>query len=342
MKYRLFYTLVLCFFASEFFAQSDHYTFISDRKFKDPTDLIGYDFRPNTMEVRGEHEEELDPGSYSFGITMNNLYVDGEGLKGVYSINNINTTDFGYKLLLMNARDPTIQGHLKIVLNNRDQVDALIFKRSVKEKEMIFYQAQISESLRDKEDKYFTNLWEHTIEDKDSIWGQVIHPFLRIHTRQNVQERLQPVDSTRIEFIEKITIIDKTKKKKKKKKNKKEEEEAAVVNAIEESAVEDAGAAPSPEEHEKKEKKKIKIVKEYFVKIRSILTYEDGKSEDKEWVYPIKKIVEREDKHAGPDEERYLLDIQLKKGGSLGLYLTPKRTVSSFETEDMLYLMKGH
>ncbi|MEM9820282.1 MAG: hypothetical protein AAF985_04395 [Bacteroidota bacterium] len=335
MKYRLLYTLLLCFFGSEFFAQSAYYSYISDRKFKDPTDLIGYDFRPSILEIRGEGEEELDPGSHSFGITMNNLYVDGEGIKGVYSINNINTTDFGYKLLLMNARDPTIQGHLKIVLNNRFQVDALIFKRSVKEKEMIFYQAQISEGMRGKEDEYFTNLWEHTIEDKDSLWGQMIHPFIRIHTRQNVQERLQAADSTRIEFIEKVTIIDKTKKKKKKNKNKEEE-------AVEELAANDPGASPTPEEHQKKEKKKIKIVKEYFVKIHSILSYDDGSTEDKEWLYPIKKIVEKEDKQAGPDEERYLLEIQLKKGGALGLYLTSKRTVSSFETEDMLYLMKGH
>lgn len=335
MKLRLFY-LFLFIFAGFWADAQDYYSYISDRKFKDPTDLIGYDFRPNVLEVRGESEEELDPGSYSFGVTMNNLYVDGEGIKGVYSINNINTTDFGYLLLLMNARDPTIQGHLKIILNNRAQVDALIFKRSVKEQEMIFYQAQISEALRNKEDDYFTGRWEHAIEHKDSIWGDVLYPFLKIHLGQNVQERLQPRDSTYIEFIEKVTVIDKTKKKKKKKKD--EEKQAA----IEAAAAADPGASPSPEEHKKKEKKKIKIVKEYFVNIHTVLSYDDGTSEKKEWKYQVKKIVEKENEEAGPDEDRYLLEVQLKRGNPINIYLTHERTVSSVETDELMMMMKGH
>ena len=415
MKIRLilFFFLMNLTFALQ---AQDYYSYISDRKFKDPTDLVGYDFRPNEMDLRADGKKTLKPGEYSFGVTTNNLYVNGKGIKGVYSINNINSTDYGYKLLLMNARDPTIQGHLKIVLNNRDQVDALVFKRSVKEKEILFFQAQISESLRDKEDKYFTGKWEEVVETKDSVWGNVIRPFMQIHLDQNVQERLQPSDSMSIEFIETITVIDKSKKKGKKEKEEKEEEEEVVVTKVitkpVEKEEEKVVAAPEPEEAEpqgevsayerrfkrysrkpKKEepkeeepkeevveektieveevvaevstedeydpvidgpkaydqvekKKKIKVVKEYFVKIRSILTYDDGTSEDKIWMHPVKRIIEKERKetHSDPkiNEAKYRIEFVLKKGGSFYLYLTEKRTVCFFESNDKEYLMKGY
>ena len=92
MNDRLLYLILFCLLTGIQLPAQNTYSYISDRKFKDPTDLIGYDFRPNLLEIREEREEELDAGSYSFGITMNNLYVDGPGIKGVYSINNINTT----------------------------------------------------------------------------------------------------------------------------------------------------------------------------------------------------------------------------------------------------------
>ncbi|MFT4758476.1 MAG: hypothetical protein ACI9XO_002810 [Paraglaciecola sp.] len=59
------------------------YTYITDRRFFDPTDLTGYDFRPDRMEIPNEIETELDPGDYSFGISTNNLYVENEAIKKV-------------------------------------------------------------------------------------------------------------------------------------------------------------------------------------------------------------------------------------------------------------------
>ncbi len=354
----------------------DHYTYVSDRKFSDPVDLVGYNFCPSAMEIRGQVEEEVEPGTYSFGITPSNLYVNGPEIKGVYSLNNINTTDYGFKMLLMNARDPTIQGHLKVILNSVDQVEALIFKRSTQEPEVIFYQAAIPKGLSEREGVYFTDLLDLEISHPDSLWGQKIYPFLKIHHDAGTQERLVPSDSTSIEFIERITVIEKIKKKKKKKKK----EEALVDNIevgtsqedLEESAaeeeaveveeavalpqtdlVEDEGAMPPGTEAdvaaaqaalEETEGivKDIKIVKEYFVVVRSILSYEDGSVEDKIWEFPVKKVTEREDALAGPMEERYQLEISLLKGDPLYLYLTSKRTVSSFEMGPKQFLMRGH
>ena len=89
--------------------------------------------------------------------------------------------------------------------------------------------------------------------------------------------------------------------------------------------------------------KKIKIVKEYFVKVRAIIKYGDGTFEDKIREYPIASVKEREDKLASQaHEERYQLAINIKKGDPIYLYLTPDKTVSSIEIGDQLYLMRGH
>lgn len=333
MKYSILLCLFLFSTIGSLSAQSD-YSYISDRKFKDPTDLFGYDFVPGILEIKGDGQEELSPGEYSFGITQANLFVEGEEIKGVYNINNINTTDYGYKLLLMNARNPTIQGHLKVVLNNRAQVDALIFKRTNNEPEMIFYQAQMPEAQRATEDAYFTGRWEEQIADKDSIWGKIIRPFFRIHTSQNgVQERLQFADSTSIEFIQTIKIIDKSKKKKKKKKKDAVEEEKLPLPTVAEAMMMD--------EEERKERQ-IKVQARHLIKIRSILSYDDGTTEDVINEYDVKKISEREDDTAAPDGERFQIELELEKGNPVYLYLTPKRTLSSFETDDLLYLLKGY
>jgi hypothetical protein len=409
------------------FAQKQ-YSYMTDRVFKDQLDLYGYNFVPNQMEIPNETQKELKMGEYSFGVLGANLYVNGGDIKGVYSINNIDPADFGYKLNLMNARDPTIQGHLKIILTKYGHVDALVFKRSTKEKEIVFYLPEIPNNLRLVEKEYFTDRFEIPLKDIDELWGQSFRPFLRIHDNQNIQERLQMKDSTIITFIEKIIRTEK--KQRGKKKTDKEEDltntelvaedddneevEEEVVAVIpepepepepepkpkaepaaeakpqgragrerqkfggyqnarsydskeEEEVVVEKPAptptekpmvtpaknkevVPSPAAEQKTDDaasppddgKVYKITKEYFLKVRSILTYDDGTSEDVEKMYPIKKIVEREDVYAAPEAERFQLEISLKKGEPIYLYLTSERTISSLEVEGKTYLMRGH
>ena len=333
----------------------DKYSYMTDRKFFDPTDLAGYHFTPNKMEIPNESEQDLPAGSYSFGVTSNNLYVSGGDLKGVYSINNIDPKEYGFKLMLMNARDPTIQGHLKIILTENRHVDALVFKRSTKEKEIIFFLPEIPKRLEEKEEIFFTDRGEVEIEELDSLWGKTIYPFLRIQQSSGVQERLQVEDSTSVTFIEKITIIDKTKPKKGKKKKKKNEveEELMVDNieaaeeVVEEEVVEeleeeltDEDSDEEMDEEEEEVKKKIKIVKEYFVQVRSILHYNDGTVEDKIAEYPITKSDWREDEEASINAEKYQIALQTKKG-EIYLYLTGKHKISTFEVEGQSYLMRG-
>ncbi len=340
-------------------AQHD-FTYISDRKFIAPNDLIGYDFRPQAMEIQGEVERELKPGEYSFGISSSNLYVDGEGIKGVYSVNNINPTEYGYKLTLMNARDPRIQGHLKLMLNKHANVEAMVFKRSNKDPEMIFYQAFMKDKLYKKEKKFFTDRNEFFLTENDTIWGQKIFPFLRIHLDQGgVQQRLVMSDSTSIEFIEKITIIEKKKKKRRKKKKKKEEEVEDVETrelADENITEADPGAYPPVEVSEdmetaldstavQQEKVKVKIVKEYFAKVRSIITYEDGTNQDETFEIPLKGKLGLYEIQTGGDPSVAPFELELepakRKGDPVVLYLNKDYSVRGLLIRDKIYLLRG-
>lgn len=313
---------------------SAQHTYISDRRFYAPDELIGYDFKPAVKEVPNEQQEELSPGEYSFGITHTNLYVKGEGLEGVYNINNMQPEDYGFKLTLMNARDARLQGHLKVIQNKYGMIETLIFKRSPNEKETIFYIAAIPGLLKEQEKAYFTDRGELAIPHPDSIWGKKFRPFLRIHTSDRVQERLRMKDSTTISFVEKITIEEKEVKKKKK-----DTPTTAVVDTLAQTdtdvpADSTTAAAAGPE-------KKVKIIKEYFVVVRSIVQFEDGLREDKTWEHPVKRISEKEDKQAGEQEERYQWEFVNDKKDKIVLYLNGDHTVSSMVINDKTYLMRG-
>jgi hypothetical protein len=309
------------------------YSYINDKKFQDPTDLIGYNFRPSEMETKEGGKRNINAGGYSFGITQSNLYVDADGKAAVYSVNNINSTDFGYKLLLMNARDPTIQGHLKVIVNKSKNVEALIFLKSKQDKETIFYLPQIPEALEKKEKQYFTDKNEVQITHVDSLWGKKFRPFMRMHQNDKIQERLQPSDSTMISFIEVITIIDKTKKK-----DKKDETLADKSNDKATDKKNDEVKKEDPKKED--EKKKIKIIKEHFVVVRSILHYKDGQVEDKSTKYEVKSVDEKQDKTIPAEGDRYQVVIKTTKG-ELYLYLNANRTINGMDIEDKTYLARG-
>ncbi|MFK8056557.1 MAG: hypothetical protein AB8F78_10590 [Saprospiraceae bacterium] len=251
MKTHILLCTILCIVTASLTAQTKQYSYISDRTFASPDQLIGYDFKPAMREVPGEPPEEIPIGKYSFGITRANLYVEGPEIQGVYSVNNINTTEYGFIMKLMNARDPTIQGHLKVVVDQMGQVEGLIFKRSNKEKEVIFFLRIIPKEIAAAEAEYFTHKGEKQIKNLDSLWtGVHVRPFLRVfHNMGGVQQRILPADSVYLNFYEITTIEEKESikekigKKKKKKKGKKQE----TIDVQETYADVAAPAAADPE-----------------------------------------------------------------------------------------------
>ena len=260
MKY-IISTAILFLFLPVLLSSQVVYSYVTDRKFKDPTDLLGYNFVPYRLEIKDEKEENISAGSYSFGITQNNLYVTGKDIEGVYSINNINPTKFGYQLTLMNARNPALQGHLKVVVNNRKQVEALIFKRSTKDKETIFLLSPLSEDQKAKEEKYYTDKNELIIDHPDSLWGKSIYPFLGLFKANGKQEKFLTSDSVFVKFEKRTTIIEKKLKEKKPKKPKKEKKKDEAVKD-EVAKEESVNANDENEEVDKEKLEKEKLEKE--------------------------------------------------------------------------------
>ena len=320
--------LVLLLFIFSSTSAQQAYSYVGERIFDDPTDLLGYNFRPFKIDIPGNYEpQKIEAGEYSFGITRNRLYVSGDlNIRGLYEINNIAPAIYGFKITLLNPSNPNNRGHFKVILNKLLEAEAVIFKAESKSAEYIFHLPDATKTHLKKEQNYFTDLGETIVEDPDSLWGMKLFPYFRVTQSDQIQNRLYVTDSTVISFEERIIVEEKKQRKGllKRKKNKKAKEDAAPKTTSEEK--------PPPS----------KITKEYFVKISSILNYNDGRSEKKVWEYPIKEIEEREDTSARKNEERFQLAIKISKRKEIYVYLNGDRTISSFEADGLLYLMRGH
>ena len=224
-------------------AQQDNFTYLTDKRFKSAEDLFGYNFVPGLLEIaepgqtqQGE-QVKISAGSYKFGVTRGNLFVKGEDIDGIHNINQINTTDYGYQMILMNARDPKQQGHLKIIML-KNFVDALVFKANNDAPEMIFLLPEIEKGLNESEKEYFTDKNEIFIEHADEIWGQDIMPFFKVLQPKNVYQRLRKKENVKISFIETEKIIEKGKKRK--------DEVVLAMNDAPVSEVKEPEAEPEP------------------------------------------------------------------------------------------------
>lgn len=311
-------------------AQFVSYTYVTDRKFQDPTDLIGWQFRPSELEIPDTRKAKFGPGEYSFGVTQNNLFIEGEDIAGVYSINNINPAEYGYILNLMNARNPTLQGHLKVILNKYRQADAVIFKRSPNEKEIIFWLPLLSQKEYDTNGQWYTDRREMFLGDKDSLWGASIKPFLLIDLANKKQQILSMDDSTSFRFTREI---EHTLKKKKLKKN-----EVDLIDSLELS-IEDL-LADSSRLAESGARIETEIVD--YLTFKTRLLFEDGGTEWVEKHLEIKSLDEKVDKNAPEGGEKYLLEVTLKNGELVFVYLDTWRNVSSVEWGPQRYLMRGN
>ena len=245
-------------------AQRQSHSYVTDRKFPDIENLLGYTFSPGEMEYTDGDKRSLDAGEIVFNVTPQYLRIRGmREYAGNFSVISTNTVQYGYIMKLMDARNPIDQGHLKFILDNNDNVDALIFKKSRETQEIIFYQEKINSRLSDREEKYFTDRGEVEMILPDSIWGQLIRPFFR--TSRSEQDRIEMGDSISIQFIEEIVI-----KTKEKEEEEVVEEEVFVDTEPEMEEEEDPFAEDLDEEDDDfdplagriKKKKKEKPVKE--------------------------------------------------------------------------------
>jgi len=327
MKMQVILLCAVCFLSQAIAVAQNQYSYFNDRRFFDPTELIGYTFTPDLMEIPDKDiSRPLSPGAFSFGIAPNNLYVIGEQIEGLYNVNQINTTEYGFQLVLLDTYDPGKKGHLKIIQTPYGYVEALIFRRSQLEPEMVFFLPSVSENLESREKEWFTDLREAVVPSPDSLYGMVFKPFLRIQDKPRFQQRLRIADSTEIRFIEEVEIIEKVKKLKRKKGEEPPSDSLQTeVTSIDSSAYDI----------------QQKIIRKFFVEVRIRRDAEIGGREDVLWREEIKNISEKSDELAKGMEEKYLIQIETEKGNEYALFLTAERTFSSFEFGDQVFFARG-
>jgi len=182
-------------------AQKSNYTYTSDRCFNKITDLNNYTFNPESSEIKDGDQLSYEPGEVSFMLSGSHLYVKGEDIEGVYTVNMVDEARYGYRITTMSARDPMIHGHLKLIMNGKNQVDAMIFKKGSKDTEVIYYNALADDESKSEDASYYTDKNELVILTKKQLWKTDIVPFL--HVSPAGQGRIQKKDKCKIELKEK-------------------------------------------------------------------------------------------------------------------------------------------
>lgn len=339
---RLILLTVFIFISLSVSAQ-ETYSYINERTFQDPTDLIGYNFKPFKMEVPGDYDPTMiEAGDYSFGVTRSRLYVNGgRDIAGLYEVNNIETTNYGYRILLLNPRNPSNRGHLKIILNKYGEAEAVVFKKESKAQEVIFHLPDAKKSVLNQEKKYFTDLGEKIVEHSDSLWGQQFFPYIRVDQQASIQGRIYEADSMSITFEEVITIKEKKKKKKKPKKKKakkpkKVKKKKKRKEKIEEEEEEWGSIAEMNGETEEEEKIEEKKVEEDI-----------EKNEEEKTPPPVEEVQEviEEDEAAAPapqqEEEEVVVKRKITKTYFIKIKTILKKEDGTTEEKTSTYPIKG-
>jgi hypothetical protein len=331
--------LTIFIFISLSVSAQETYSYINERTFQDPTDLIGYLFKPFKMEIPGNYDPTMiEAGNYSFGVTRSRLYVNGDrDIAGLYEVNNIEPTNYGYRILLLNPRNPANRGHLKIILNKYSEAEAVIFKRESKAQEIIFHLPDANKSILNQEKKYFTDLGEKIVEHSDSLWGQQFFPYIRVDQQANIQGRIYAADSMSISFEEIITIKEKKKKKKKPKEAKvkkpKKEKKKRKKRKERREEVEEEWGSLAEMNGETEEEKVEEVVK---------------KEEEKKILAPVEEVQEVEEKieedvaaAPQPEEEEVVVKRKITKEYFVKIKTILKKEDGTTERKNFNFPVKG-
>jgi hypothetical protein len=159
------------------------YSYNTDRIFHNDIDLFGYTFIPEKMRFGAEKGEKLlSPGQVNISIVQGLLILKGVAEEGSYSILSMFTKDFGYEIELMNTKNTAQLAKAKILLDNKNQVDAITFQIKAKNgAAYIFLQAYKTDALINKETEFFTSRNKIDCRNaKKSLVGKTIRPYFKI------------------------------------------------------------------------------------------------------------------------------------------------------------------
>jgi hypothetical protein len=208
------------------------YTHTSDFVIKNTPDLVGYVIHPKEGKFSNSPIiRTVKLGLVEFKITETDLYVV-ENVK--YSTTGITSeTDYknyrlniqqiaqnratnSYEIILMDLRNPDVQGHLKVQLNEQDQIIRLQFKPTPNEPERTYELMPPPSDIEQRDGKFFTHSLDIDLEFVTDLWSrkQVIYPFMQIKNRvENRQvSRIYPSDRVKIAFEERTELKGKKEK----------------------------------------------------------------------------------------------------------------------------------
>lgn len=197
-------------FSAFWLTAQTEYTYVTDAQFFNTNDLLNYEFMPNEVQYsfeEGEKPQKIGIGKVRFKLTMGYLYVTQGDEKTSFNTNSINPEKYGFKADLMNARNPSEQGHLKIILNDLKQVDAIIFKKNRQSKEVTYFQSAVRDDINLRDNKYFTDKMEYKLSNIQHLFNQKpIKPFF---AKGREQKRIFPKDSVSFTFTQKEVAVGK-------------------------------------------------------------------------------------------------------------------------------------
>ena len=159
------------------------YSYNSDRIFHRDIDLFGYTFIPEKMRFGAEKGEKiLSPGQVNITIVQGLLILKGVAEEGSYSILSMLTKDFGYEIELMNTKNTAQLAKAKVLLDDKNQVDALTFQVKAKNgAAYIFLQAYKTDALINKELEFFSSRNQINCRNaKKELIGKTVRPYFKI------------------------------------------------------------------------------------------------------------------------------------------------------------------
>jgi hypothetical protein len=208
-------------------AQVGKYTFIEDRQFLYAQDLAGYTFIPYRGKLSNAHfEDPVKEGLVQFSVTTTGVEIiervtfstggisgENESKPIKMSIPRIDKKAYGFEVVLMDMRNPNIQGYLQFYAN-RGYIHTIKYKPEPSATERTYFVLPLPDYQDERDSKFFTHDKDHEIADFDNVYGERIYPFAMLKDQYDYREfsRLFPGDRVWIE-IETRSIQKKRKEK---------------------------------------------------------------------------------------------------------------------------------
>lgn len=182
-------------------AQVGKYTFIEDRQFLYAQDLAGYTFIPYRGKLSNAHfDDPVKEGLVQISVTTTGVEItervtfSTSGISGEneskplkMSIPRIDKKDYGFELVLMDMRNPNIQGYMQFYAN-RGYIHTIKYKPEPSATERTYSILPLPDYQGKRDSKYFTHEKDYKIDDFEAIFGERIYPFAMLRDEYDYRE----------------------------------------------------------------------------------------------------------------------------------------------------------